>query len=77
MVYRTSLPGTVGLSNQAATIGVLRSRLSPQLAMLTHDLMGDYSCPTSHLHYGALPRLEGREGLEPPTFGFGDRRSTN
>ena len=24
-----------------------------------------------------INKLAGQEGLEPPTFGFGDRRSTN
>ena len=27
--------------------------------------------------YGVQQGLAGAEGLEPPTYGFGDRRSTN
>ena len=28
-------------------------------------------------HAGELRKVAGAEGLEPPAYGFGDRRSTN
>jgi len=44
--------------------------------------MRQHAAPTSAIEPGRSAdqnsaRLAGAEGLEPPTFGFGDRRSTN
>ena len=41
------------------------------------DLFGDVLVPTEEVPKHADIEMAGQEGLEPPTFGFGDRRSTN